>query len=243
MSKYKKNDDCAYGKSALKKLHLKLQQLQAQLQLQQQQQEQLQVQVQAQVQAQAQAQNDTDNTSFNNFGNPVVNVHVNSNDSGNGSKEISAFRAIKTTLTELTPNFIFPVDFTSVEFDLNNEYDSNTSTFVAKTAGVYLFTASLIFIPSDDTVGYQFAMFLNVNGIEVDVDFDYMGINGFANAVDLSQIVRLNANDRVQIDAFSNIPGQIAFNITSSFAGVRISELSGENPPPSPPQPIRNNHH
>ncbi len=243
MSKYGDYDDCddyVFRKSDLKYFYLQLQQqkqqqeqFQAQLQLQQQKQEQLQ--------AQAQAQNDTDNTSFNNIGNPVVNVHVNSNDGnngGNGSKPASAFRAIKDTETQISANFVYDVSFESIEFDLDNEYDANTSTFTAKTDGVYLFTAALGFSP-DANDDFQFGVVLKIDGVSINYDDEFTGVDAInVTVVDFSQIIKLNAGQTVSIGAVSDIPGRLqTFFTTFSFAGVRLAELSGVNPPPLPPLP------
>lgn len=137
----------------------------------------------------------------------------------------SAFRAIKNIPTQIpVVNTNFKVSFNNEQFDLNNEYNSNTSTFVAKSAGVYLFTATLIFDPINENVDYEFGMNLSVNAVSRDVEADYTGFNAaFFNTVDLSEIVMLNEGDTVEIFAFSTTPGTVIAEPRTSFAGARLS--------------------
>ena len=137
----------------------------------------------------------------------------------------SAFRAIKNIPTQIpVVNTNFKVSFNNEQFDLNNEYNSNTSTFVAKSAGVYLFTATLIFAPTNEDVDYEFGMNLRVNAMFRDVEADYTGFNAaFFNTVDLSEIVMLNEGDTVEIFAFSTTPGTVIAEPRTSFAGARLS--------------------
>lgn len=228
MSNYKKN---CYGRG----LHYDLEDLQIQVQQQQQKQEQLQAQLQLQqqkqeqlqLQAQAQAQTDTDTSTFENIGNPVVHVNVNEgcDSKKHDKKEKSAFRAVKNTPTQIPfANTNVKVTFTDEQFDLNNEYDSNTSTFVAKTAGVYLFTATTSFSPTNVNLDYEFGMVLRVNAAQLDVEADYTGFNAvYYNYVELNEIVWLNAGDTVDILAFSTIPGTVVADTRIGFAGAKIS--------------------
>ena len=107
---------------------------------------------------------------------------------------------------------------------MNNEYNRNTSTFVAKTAGVYLFTATLMFNPNNANVDYEFGMNLGVNAVSTDVEADYTGFNAaFFNTVDLSEIIKLNEGDTVEIFAFSTTPGTVVAEPRTSFAGAKLS--------------------
>ena len=226
MSNYKKN---CYGHG----LYHGLEDLQIQVQLQQQKQEQLQAQLQLQqqkqeqLQSQAQAQTDTDTSTFENIGNPVVHVNVNEgcDKKKHEKKEKSAFRALKNTETQINfPYTNVNVAFTDEKFDLNNEYDSNTSTFVAKEAGVYSFTATLGFSPTHTIGGYQFGVQLVVDGVPLDIDNEYTGFFAqLATALDISEILWLNEGQTVQISAFSTTPGTILASPLTSFAGAKVS--------------------
>jgi len=159
-------------------------------------------------------------------GNPVVHVNVNCCDKNKDENKVrSAFRAIKNLPTQIpTVNTNFKVSFNNEQFDLNNEYNSNTSTFVARSAGVYLFTATLIFDPINENVDYEFGMNLRVNAVSRDVEADYTGFNAaFFNTVDLSEIVMLNEGDIVEVFAFSTTPGTVIAEPRTSFAGAKLS--------------------
>ncbi|MGP4060460.1 C1q-like domain-containing protein [Halobacillus sp. H74] len=165
-----------------------------------------------------------------NIGNPVVNVNVSgcsgeSKHDKKDEKDKSAFRAIKSAATPIPiVNSNFKVSFNNEKFDLNNEYNSITSAFVAEEAGVYLFTATLSFNPNNANVDYEFGLQLTVNGTEIDVDADYTGFNAvYFNTTDISEIVRLQAGDTVEIVALSTTPGVIPVEQRSSFAGARLS--------------------
>ncbi|MDG5471716.1 hypothetical protein P6709_08140 [Jeotgalibacillus sp. ET6] len=136
----------------------------------------------------------------------------------------SAFRALKNAAIPIpTARVNFKVSFNDEQFDLSYEYNRTTSTFIAKEAGVYLFTATLSFDPDDDNVDYEFGMNLVINGASQDVEADYTGFNAvFFNVVDLSEIVKLNEGDTVEIFALSTTPGTVAIDQRSSFAGARL---------------------
>ncbi|KIL43655.1 C1q-like domain-containing protein [Jeotgalibacillus campisalis] len=140
-------------------------------------------------------------------------------------KEVkSAFRALKNAETPIpTARVNFKVSFNDEQFDLSNEYNNSTSSFIAKEAGIYLFTATLSFNPTDDNVDYEFGMNLVINGDSQDVEADYTGFNAvFFNVVDLSEIVKLNKGDKVEIFALSTTPGTVTIDQRSSFAGAKL---------------------
>ncbi|MGM0843689.1 MAG: C1q-like domain-containing protein [Bacillota bacterium] len=186
----------------------------------------LQKQLQLQSQHQQQGQSDVDIDNISNVGNPVININLDkfSEKKKKVEKKQSAFRAVKNTATLIpVADTNVKVSFANEQFDLNNEYNSSTSTFVAKTPGIYLFTSTLIFDPNDD-VDYEFGINLVVNGGARDVDADYTGFNAsYFNTVDLSEIVKLEEGDTVEIFAFSSTPGTIIAEHRTSFAGSRLN--------------------
>lgn len=168
-----------------------------------------------------------------NIGNPIVNVNVSGccSDSKPDKKEEknrkdkSAFRALKNNPTPIpTALTNFRVSFNNEQFDLNNEYNSTTSIFVAEEAGVYLFTGTLLFDPDNTDVDYEFAVQLTINGAgAVDLDADYTGSDAaFDNIVDLSEILKLEAGDTVEVVAQSTAPGIVIAEPRASFAGARL---------------------
>jgi hypothetical protein len=167
------------------------------------------------------------------IGNPIVNVNVtgccgetkHDKKQKEDKKHQSAFRAIKNTPTPIPAAFTnFRVSFNNEQFDLNNEYNSVTSLFTAEEAGVYLFTATLLFNPNNDNIDYEFVVQLRINGVgAIDLDGDYTGFNAaFTNIVDLSEILRLEAGDTVEVIALSTTPGVVIAEPRASFAGARL---------------------
>jgi hypothetical protein len=168
-----------------------------------------------------------------NIGNPVINVNVSGCCSDtkhdkkdeNNRKDKSAFRALKNNPTPIPTAFTnFRVSFNNEQFDLNNEFNSTASLFIAKEAGVYLFTGTLFFDPDNTDVDYEFVIQLRINGAgAVDLDADYTGSDAaFENIVDLSEILKLEAGDTVEVIAQSTTPGIVVAEPRASFAGARL---------------------
>ena len=116
----------------------------------------------------------------------------------------SAFKGFNTStsIPLVVPNTFQKVLFSNEQFDLANEYNTSTSTFVAKTAGVYLFTSTIEFIPNDSNVDYELVVGFVINGVltPVATDVDYTGFNAFyTNVVQINDIFYLNAGDTVEV--------------------------------------------
>jgi hypothetical protein len=137
----------------------------------------------------------------------------------------SAFRAVNTatSIPFPTANTFGKVLFSNEQFDLANEYNPAASTFVANTAGVYSFTSAIIFSPNNPNVDYEVQLAFSVNGSSPDVEVDYTGFNAaFFNVVEVNDIFRLNAGDRVEVIASSTTPGSIVASNLVRFAGARF---------------------
>ncbi|MBD1383441.1 C1q-like domain-containing protein [Metabacillus arenae] len=137
----------------------------------------------------------------------------------------SAFRAVNTATSIPFPvaNTFGRVLFSNEQFDLANEYNPATSTFVAKTAGIYFFTSAIIFRPNNLNVDYEVQLQFTVNGSAPDVEVDYTGFNAaIFNVVEVNDILRLNAGDRVEVIALSTTPGSILADSRVRFAGARF---------------------
>lgn len=180
----------------------------------------IQLQLQRLEQNQTQTQTDTDTIS--NVVSPTINMNVPSSDSN--LVRASAFRAINNTIDQPLPiNFVkvlFPVE----QFDLANEYDSTTSTFTAKTAGVYSLSASVEFSPNIiDVPAYEVRIAFVINNAIPSADADYTGVNHvFFNAVEINDIVQLNAGDTVEVFAASTTPGVVSTLGLNRFAIARF---------------------
>ena len=163
-------------------------------------------------QRQQQVQNQTDTIS--NVGNPIVNVNV-TNTAGTPNSNLtepSAFRAVNTSTEQIVPadtpvKVIFPTE----QFDLANEYDPATSTFIPKTTGVYSISGEIGFFPDDPNLNYRTRIEIRVNGTQIiAIDNDFFGGGlAFGNVVTVSTIYQLNEGDQVEVFAQSNISGTI----------------------------------
>lgn len=151
-------------------------------------------------------------------------VNVNCCDNKKESVRPSAFKAVNATSEQIvTPDnpvdrVLYPVEI----FDLNNEYDPNTSTFIPKQDGVYLIIASFGFFP-DVVTNYRVRITIFVNGDPVVTDNDFFGEILFGNVVSVSAILPLKAKDTVNVEAASSTSGVIAPDpIATHFEASRL---------------------
>ncbi|MEJ9228923.1 hypothetical protein LAV79_05380 [Peribacillus butanolivorans] len=120
----------------------------------------------------------------------------------------AAFRAVNTKI----PQKVGPADLTQIkypeeQFDLNNEYNPNTSTFTPKHDGVYSIIASIGFI-SDVPTDYSVRIFIVVNGDLIVADNDFLGEElPIVNLVSVSTILKLSSGDEVQVFAQATTDG------------------------------------
>ncbi|MDI3089719.1 ABC transporter permease [Priestia megaterium] len=140
----------------------------------------------------------------------------------------SAFRAINLANQTVPANTFVKVLYQLEEFDLANEYNPANSTFIPKKRGVYLVLGTIGFSPNNINLAYRTRVEIRVNGnpaIAIDNDFFGEGLN-FANAVNVSTILELEAGDRVEIFAQNSIAGIIPANnngaISTHFEAARF---------------------
>ncbi|MGM0836375.1 MAG: hypothetical protein ACQEV7_09480 [Bacillota bacterium] len=140
-------------------------------------------------------------------GHPLVNVNVKCGKCGEDSCDCidSAFRAINVQNQPVVSGdqVLYPV----VEFDLNDEYDAATSTFIPKQDGIYSLTASLAFFPESDNtaVNYSVDIAIRVNGEFALAGQSFQGQDFFltlVTATTVSGILQLNAGDEVDVQFF-----------------------------------------
>ncbi|WP_336975118.1 C1q-like domain-containing protein [Bacillus thuringiensis] len=124
----------------------------------------------------------------------------------------SAFRALKNIPQNIAASTSTKVLFQNEEFDLANEYNPNTSTFVPTEKGVYSITATVTF--NTTQVNRNAVVFIRVNGAQLLMgDNEFYGANlGAFQAVTVTGILQLNPGDQVDVIAFSNVGGTIAAN-------------------------------
>jgi hypothetical protein len=121
-------------------------------------------------------------------------------------KPKSAFRAEK----EVEQPFMVgstPVTYESEIFDLNDEYDPVTSTFIPKQDGVYLILASVGFIP--DGLERSAALIIEVNGNDALVDSETFSffILDLTSVLSVSGILFLTAGDNVTVRLEARLEG------------------------------------
>jgi hypothetical protein len=138
----------------------------------------------------------------------------------------SAFRAINITTDQpVSANTPLKITFPSVQFDLEGEFNPATSTFIPSTNGVYFVLGDVAFNPYDPNGDYRTRIEIHVNGkraAAIDNDFFGVGTHYLNNAA-VSTILQLQAGDRVEVFAESNIPGTfVASEDNSRFEAVRF---------------------
>ena len=133
----------------------------------------------------------------------------------------SAFRAVNISSDQPVPaNAFVKVIFPTVQFDLATEYNPATSTFIPAKNGVYSILGTIGFLPNDPNVNYRTRIEIRVNGNPANaIDNDFFGAGVLtANAVQVSTILQLLANEQVEVYATSSTPGII----TSAEDGSRF---------------------
>ncbi|MGN4289687.1 C1q-like domain-containing protein [Bacillus cereus group sp. MYBK87-2] len=146
---------------------------------------------------------------------PWVNVKVNccSDDKKDKVVRVSAFRAASVAAQNAPANTEIKVLFQNEQFDLANEYNPVTSTFIPAKKGVYSINTTVTFDPVDNNVNYRALVRIFVNGVPTDAaDNDFFGASAFSNLVNVSTILQLQAGDRVEVFAQGNVNGMINAN-------------------------------
>jgi len=124
------------------------------------------------------------------------------------SQPQSAFRAIKTIDQTNIGGGPTKVEYDTQQFDLNNEYDPTTSTFMPMQDGVYLIIASLNFTPFVVGISYMLNIEIHLNGDRIAYDNEQFSNPELLNNVfSVSTIYQLNAGDRIEVFASTSAPG------------------------------------
>ncbi|PPA70341.1 ABC transporter permease [Jeotgalibacillus proteolyticus] len=143
----------------------------------------------------------------------------------------SAFRAVSSEDQQMPANEAVKVLYDLKEFDLNYEYRAARSVFVPKKDGIYLIIATISFNPASYDQNYRARLDIRINQNPYEVaDNDFWG-EGVPdeNVVQVSAILKLEADDEVEIYAESSFPGTIKKNVpgdnATSFSAARLVEL------------------
>ncbi|MCM3601025.1 hypothetical protein M3175_09805 [Robertmurraya korlensis] len=157
-----------------------------------------------------------------------VNVNLNCGEDKQESANPSAFRAVNVTGPQNFPASVNPkqVEYPNEVFDLNDEYNPVSSTFIPKQAGVYMIIGSIGFqaaMPANYTV----RILIVVGETAVVFDNDFWGEElTFGNIASVSGILRLSAGDEVRIFANSSTDGNsIPQGTITHFEAARISSI------------------
>lgn len=155
-------------------------------------------------------------------------VNVNCCDGKKNEERKSAFRATKAGVQAVAANTSVKVLFQNEQFDLGNEYNTATSTFIPATSGIYSLSAAISFVPIPPNIPFKTTINFFINGLPTDDgDSEFQGvIPGVtlgANIVATSDTRQLNAGDVVEVFMNSNVPGTILSPGVTRFSGFRVA--------------------
>lgn len=132
----------------------------------------------------------------------------------------SAFRAIanknQPVGTIASPNVLFGIE----KFDLGNEFNPVTSTFIPKHSGTYRFFSSVVFTKTT-TETFDIFLLITVNGIVSSIT-GQISVSSETVVVTASGALRLRSGDKVNVSLASNGVGIIKKGVRTRFAGKRI---------------------
>jgi hypothetical protein len=133
----------------------------------------------------------------------------------------SAFRTVSGS-EQLILNGVFAkVKYQVQELDLNNEYNSATSTFRPKQNGIYSLFASVSF-ETITLTPVTFDLQIRINGVPRISDQE--NFTPRTGIISTAGIINLKARDRVEVFARSTGEnGEIQSGLATRFEGARIS--------------------
>ncbi|MGE7825782.1 ABC transporter permease [Paenibacillus sp. NPDC093718] len=133
----------------------------------------------------------------------------------------SVFRAVSGVDQIITDGVFSKVQYQVEELDLNNEYNSSTSTFTPKQRGVYSLLASVSFTTITLTP-VRMDLEIRVNGVPRISDEE--NFEPRTGQIDAAGIIQLMARDRVEV--FARATGEngiILSGFATRFEGARIN--------------------
>ncbi|RAR41204.1 ABC transporter permease [Paenibacillus sp. MDMC362] len=133
----------------------------------------------------------------------------------------SAFRAVSGIDQEINDGVFSKVQYQVEELDLNNEYNSSTSTFTPKQRGIYSLLASVSFTTITLTP-VRMDLEIRVNGVpRISEEENFEPRTG---KIDASGLIQLMARDRVEVFArATGENGTILSGFATRFEGARIN--------------------
>lgn len=134
----------------------------------------------------------------------------------------SAFRALNNVNTPLEAHNANKVRFQTEQYDLANEYDLNTSTFVPRENGVYTLTSSVKFKPFNSGPYNLDIVFLITNKGETEGRDNEAFAGKRSGIITTSETLWLNAGDQVVVGMRSSINGMIQGDGSTTFSAVKV---------------------
>ncbi|MFJ7184365.1 hypothetical protein [Lysinibacillus xylanilyticus] len=167
----------------------------------------------------------TNNPTNTNTFNPTINVNpvINIPPPGSGVIE-SAFRAEKEDVQDYPAISDTQVTYSNEIFDLNDEYDEVTSTFVPKQNGVYSICAGVFFSHETITEPITILLTIRVDSVErAQIGFNAIPGEDFTPRLQVYTITELQANQVVDVLVEANVSGTIQpVAYVSNFEAARF---------------------
>lgn len=133
----------------------------------------------------------------------------------------SAFRAVSGADQTILDGVFTKVRYQVEELDLNNEYNSATSTFRPKQNGIYSLFASVSF-ETITLTPVVMDLQIRINGVPRISDQE--NFTPRTGLIDAAGIIQLHARDRVEVFArATGENGDIQSGLATRFEGARIS--------------------
>ncbi|ANY72711.1 hypothetical protein [Paenibacillus ihbetae] len=133
----------------------------------------------------------------------------------------SAFKAVSGIDQLISDGVFSKVQYQVEELDLNNEYNSSTSTFTPKQRGIYSLVASVSFTTITLTP-VRMDLEIRVNGVPRISDEE--NFEPRTGKIDAAGIIQLMARDRVEVFArATGENGTILSGLATRFEGIRIN--------------------
>jgi hypothetical protein len=148
---------------------------------------------------------------------------------------VSAFPNVKARAylnaaqNDLTDGAWVKVLLDAESYDIGSHFDAVTNhLFTVPTTGYYLITASVAFTAASMITAKRYGLRINLNnGTEVSTGFSHSSVAKELN-VKLSDILYLNVNDTVQLDALSDAGAStvdLDANIVHTFMAIHLISI------------------
>jgi hypothetical protein len=143
----------------------------------------------------------------------------------NNNPTNSAFRATAPGTQALAASAVTKLTYNTEEYDIQSEFDTTLSRFTAKAQGVYMISCCMRVGNTTSAVGPQMFITLYKNGAEYTrmQNFVNGALSGSAFQAHGCAVVKLNANDYVEVYGYSTVALTVQNNVGASFfSGVKV---------------------